>query len=69
MRERPVTVTPETSLSAANDLLTWTRIRCLPVVTDERLVGVISRSDLVRQVVGRSADPEPGVDTAWLFDS
>lgn len=44
----PLVVTPETSLRQAAKLLQTYRIGSLPVVEDERLVGIISVSDLLK---------------------
>ncbi len=46
---RPVfTVTPDASLREAVAILIEKRIGCLPVVADERLVGLLSESDCLR---------------------
>lgn len=68
MRKHPVTVTPETPVAVAADLLTCTAIKSLPVVADGRLVGVLSRSDLVRNVAGAVDAGERCFDDAWLVD-
>jgi CBS domain-containing protein len=41
-----VTVTPDTELSSARDMMAEHRIRRLPVVKDDRLVGVVSLGDV-----------------------
>lgn len=46
-----VTITPETTLPEAHRLMTEKRIRRLPVVQDDRLVGIITRGDV------RGAEP------------
>jgi acetoin utilization protein AcuB len=43
-----VTVPPEAALEEAARLLTLRRIGCLPVVEGERLVGIITETDLLR---------------------
>ena len=48
MTQKPVFVAPETALSKAAQLMLETRIKLLPVLQDQRLVGVISRADLLR---------------------
>lgn len=42
----PVTVTPDTQLSEARDLMAAHRVRRLPVVKDGQLVGILSLGDV-----------------------
>lgn len=42
-----MTVSPDSDLSDAVDLMTGTAVKSLPVVEDGRVVGVVSRSDIV----------------------
>ena len=52
-----ITVTPETDLLDAARLLLTHRIGCLPVVEQGDLVGIVTRSDMIRALVelhGRS---------------
>ena len=44
-------VTPDTQLSEAGRLLLDSKKGCLPVVEDERLVGMLSETDFVRYLV------------------
>lgn len=46
MSSPPITVPPDTSLPAATALMREKRIRHLPVVENDRLVGIVSRGDL-----------------------
>lgn len=48
-----VTVDPNTPVLAALSLMTRRRIRHLPVVEDERLVGIVSIGDLVKHRIDR----------------
>jgi CBS domain-containing protein len=48
MTKSVVTVTPNTPLAEAAELMRRKRIKCLPVIEAERLVGIISRSDLLK---------------------
>jgi CBS domain-containing protein len=48
MRRHPITVAPDTDVDTATDLMTCTAIKSLPVVQGDRVVGVISRSDILR---------------------
>jgi len=46
-----VCVTPEDSVNLCMQLMTNKRIRHLPVLEDEKLVGVISIGDVVKSVI------------------
>ena len=46
-----ITVGEETSLREIARLLTTHRIKRVPVVRDDRVVGIVSRADLVRALV------------------
>jgi CBS domain-containing protein len=48
MTSPAITVEPERTVLAALSLMTGRRIRHLPVVEDERLVGIVSIGDLVK---------------------
>jgi CBS domain-containing protein len=48
-----ISVSPDTELEAIQHLLTNQRIRRVPVVADGKVVGIVSRSDLVRQIAMR----------------
>jgi CBS domain-containing protein len=50
MTRRPTTVAPNASIAQACCLLHEHRLRRLPVVEGEKLVGMIARADLVRAV-------------------
>ena len=43
-----VTVTPETSVGEAADLMVHKGIGCLPVVEGTQLVGIVTKTDLLR---------------------
>jgi CBS domain-containing protein len=43
-----VTVAPDTSVAAAADMLMNKGIGCLPVVEDQRLIGIVTKTDLLR---------------------
>lgn len=48
-----ISVSPDTSAEEVAHLLANRRIRRVPVVEGDRLVGIVSRSDLVRQIALR----------------
>jgi len=52
MTPNPDFVSPDSGLAEVAALMTQKRFRCLPVLEDGVLVGVISRSDLVRALAG-----------------
>jgi len=47
MFRNPVTVTPDSSIRDAVLLMLDRKVGCLPVVEGERLVGILTRSDLM----------------------
>jgi CBS domain-containing membrane protein len=49
MHDEVFTITPESTLSDAANLMLYNKIGCLPVVDGERLVGMISEADFVKQ--------------------
>ncbi len=49
MHDEVITITPESTLSDAANLMLSKKVGCLPVVDDERLVGMISEADFVKQ--------------------
>ena len=53
MTHSPVFVTPDTSLEEVAQTLMRKRIKRLPVMEDNRLVGVISRADLLKALVSK----------------
>ncbi len=48
-----ITVSPDTEVEQIQHLLTNQRIRRVPVVEHGRVIGIVSRSDLVRQIAMR----------------
>lgn len=53
MTENVVTVSPQTTVEEAMALMTDKRIRHLPVVEEDKLVGVISIGDLVKSIIAK----------------
>lgn len=62
----PVAVGPQDDVTAAVDLMTRKGFKSLPVVDRERLVGVVSRSDVVRALA--RDDDVIARDVARLFE-
>ncbi len=55
MRDEVLTISPESTLSDAADLMLSNKVGCLPVVDGEKLVGMISEADFVKQFAGSDA--------------
>ena len=51
MFRNPVTVTPDSSIRDAVLLMLDRKVGCLPVVEGERLVGILTRSDLMNMLM------------------
>ncbi|ARS34718.1 CBS domain-containing protein [Pontibacter actiniarum] len=51
MSEHPVTVTQDTTVEACMSLMTRRYIRHLPVVEEDRLVGLVSIGDIVKYII------------------
>jgi len=56
MTRRVITVQPETPMSRLRDLFRDNRISGLPVVENDRLVGIISLEDFIKWLAGREED-------------
>jgi CBS domain-containing protein len=52
MTEAVISVSPDHSLRATMELMTDQRIRHMPVVEDDKVVGLISIGDVVKWVLG-----------------
>ncbi len=52
MTENPQTTSPETPLADAARLMLEHQIGCLPVLDDEKLVGMLTEGDFVRLAAG-----------------
>jgi CBS domain-containing protein len=60
MSRSVVSVSPETDIEEVSHLLTNRRIRRVPVMEGDRLVGIVSRSDLIKQIAMRWVCPTCG---------
>jgi CBS domain-containing protein len=56
MSGEPLTISPETDVFDCMRLCTERRVRHLPVVEGDRVVGVISIGDLVKAVIDAQAE-------------
>jgi CBS domain-containing protein len=70
MTRKLITVTPQTPLAEAADLLDRHRIKRLPVLDNGTLVGIVARADLLRALAGALARPAaPAANDALLRDA
>ena len=53
--EKLVTVTPDTDLGSARDLMAEHKVRRLPVIKDGRLVGIVALGDIAVQIASKRA--------------
>ena len=51
MTEHVITVDPATTIEVCMDLMTYRRIRHLPVIENNRLIGIISIGDIVKAII------------------
>ncbi len=66
MTRKVIYVTPETTLEAVMAVMTKARIRHIPVMSEGRLMGLVSIGDLVKQI---SANQEIHINTLEDFIS
>ena len=59
MTQQVIHVAEETSLGDVVGLMEKHNIKRLPVLSDGKLVGIVSRADLLRALAARQADPLP----------
>jgi CBS domain-containing protein len=57
-----VTVDENADIIDIADLLSTKRIKRVPVMRDGRMVGIVSRADLIKAVAGKVRMPEPSLD-------
>lgn len=75
MTRHPVTVPADLDLAEATELIISTAVKSVPVVQDARLVGMVSRRDVVHALARSDADIAAQVgelyrslDVDWLVD-
>ena len=59
MNHEIVTLAPDESLDLSDDLMSLGRMRHMPVVENDKLVGIVSRSDLLASSLSRAFDFSP----------
>jgi acetoin utilization protein AcuB len=67
MTRDPLTVTPETSLIDAYEVMTDNEIRRLPILTADELVGIVTLSDILGTIPSLLADAD--VETKLLLSA
>lgn len=60
MTKPPISVTPKTSVASAAHMMVWEGLELLPVVEFKRLVGVISRQDVIKALQYNQKQPQIG---------
>jgi predicted transcriptional regulator len=60
MTKDPITVTPKTTVAYAAHVMGWEGIELCPVVDGKKLVGVISRQDVIKALQYVSRQPQVG---------
>ncbi len=60
MSKKPLSVTPKTSVAAAAHMMVWEGIDLLPVIEFKRLVGLISRQDVIKALQYNQKQPQLG---------
>lgn len=66
MTASPATLNVTDRLDLARDIMTIGRVRHLPVVLDERVVGIVSQRDLFRAAISSALKAAPKVELEWL---
>ncbi len=56
MTEKVITVTEDTSISKIVEIMQWENINRVPVVTDGKLVGIITRHDIMKSLVTKESE-------------
>lgn len=60
MTKQPIAVTPKTSVASAAHMMVWDGLELLPVIEFKRLVGVISRQDVIKALQYNQKQPQMG---------
>ncbi|MCX7885570.1 MAG: DRTGG domain-containing protein [Caloramator sp.] len=60
MTSNPIALTPKTSVAYAAHIMVWEGIELIPIVEDKKLVGVISREDVIVALQYRNKQPQIG---------
>jgi CBS domain-containing protein len=66
MEREVVSLKDEDSLDLADDIMRLGRIRHMPIVAGQRLVGILSQRDLFRAAISSVLQFKPGPQRDWL---
>lgn len=58
MTRQPLSVTPKTSVASAAHMMVWEGLELLPVIDFKRLVGVVSRQDVIKALQYNQKQPQ-----------
>ena len=63
MTKQPLTITEDTALAEIVDLMEKNNVKRLPVIRGEKVVGIVSRANLLQPVAGLAREvPDPTAD-------
>lgn len=65
MTSNPITAAPEDTVDDCLKIMTYTRIRHLPVLEGLELVGIVSMGDLVNSIIADQADTIDELNCTW----
>jgi CBS domain-containing protein len=60
MTEEPVTVAPDDDVEVLAELLVKKGANPIPVVDGGRLIGIVSRADIIKMMAQELSESEPG---------
>lgn len=60
MSRSPVTVTPQTTVASAAHRMVWEGIEMLPVIHNRKLVGILTRQDVIKSLQVMNRQPQIG---------
>ncbi len=66
MQREVVILDASESLGLADDIMRLGRIRHMPVLSQSKLVGILSQRDLFRAAMSSALHPRPAVERKWL---
>lgn len=67
MKSNPLTVTPDTPIEEAAQLMRDRKVGAFPVVRERKLVGIITESDIFRAFASIFSSPEGGVRVTFAI--
>ena len=66
MQREVVTLEASESLGVADDIMRLGRIRHMPVLSESKLVGILSQRDLFRAAISSALHAQPAIEREWL---